>query len=155
MYKEGVMNVLEFIIRNQAEHGINCNELARKMKVSVGNVHKILKKLKANMIVSEKSIGNGLYYKLNKSNKEAVKLAEIIFIKDRWNRLGKSFNEDLESYGKFGILRNETLFVLAENFRESKIKELEEGVVVLNKLNRELISDGIVVFGEEELIKHL
>ncbi len=94
--------ILGLLLRNPFEI-YNVNQISKKLKISIGSAHKIVKTLEAKEILKTQRLGNAIYYKLNFLNKEAQKLCELILLEDKGRRLAdnsiaKVYTHDIEQF---------------------------------------------------------
>ena len=82
MYPKNTHKIMEFLLRNTAEE-FNVNQISRQLKISVGGAHWTLKKLLGEGLISQKNIGNGIYYQLNLENPETRKRCELILLESK------------------------------------------------------------------------
>lgn len=99
MYPKSAYRIVEFLLRSSPE-GFNVNQLARTLGMSVGGAHRTLKALLGRGLLSQRSMGNALYYRLNLGNDEARTLCGLILIESRnralaANPLAKVYARDL------------------------------------------------------------
>jgi len=173
----------------------NINQIARTLNISVGGAHKTIKELEKKNIVKSTKLGNAIYYRLNFSNKETVKLAALILIENKnlmyeKNPLVKIYGQEIEKIkAKLAILFGsiltkkekandvDVLFVISkkgeakkiykqcENISKIKTKpivplillgdDLKEKIEKREKIISSIIKEGIVLFGEDNLVKIL
>lgn len=62
---------------------VNMNQIAQRLKISVGSVFKNLKTLEEKSIVSYQKLGNAKFYTLNFTSDETKKLCELLLIEER------------------------------------------------------------------------
>lgn len=185
--------VLALLLREAGEK-YSINQLAKKIKISVGSAHKILKDFERRKIVIADRIANAVLYRINFKNKEARKLCELLLIKDKAQKLEKNkyakiYSEDLKQFESladictlFGSIltkrekardvdvlfitkkaeavvdkcadisksRTKTINPLIMNLKDFREKLIEKDAIVIN-----ILKNGVVLFGEEEIIKLL
>ncbi|MFH1588841.1 MAG: helix-turn-helix domain-containing protein [Candidatus Diapherotrites archaeon] len=111
-------------------------ELSRKLKISSSSASNICKQLKKEKLLSSKTHGNLLLYKLNRDNPQVLELGKIFLLK-KLNKIGfveKFLAEDHEiiSLAIYGS------FVQANNAEKSDLDLL---VITASEKNFSLISD--------------
>lgn len=102
MIPKNTFKILDFLLRSPGEQ-YNVNQIARRLKISVGSAHKILKALKSKEILVTRRFGNAIFYGLNLANEEAKKLCELILIENRNRSLGRNpiarlYAEELQKF---------------------------------------------------------
>lgn len=166
MFSKNAMLIIEFLLRNLDEY--NVNQLARKLKISVGSAHKILKDLQKRDLAIFRERGNATFYKLNLENRETQKISEIALIESRKRKLSSNplirvYTEDLEKFGYakalilFGsILKKkefgdiDVLFVIE---KKGDVKKVNEFCLELSKTSSKPIVP--LIMTERDLIKNL
>lgn len=92
---------LEFLVRNFFVD-YNINQLAKELDISPGGMFKILKKLGTQKFVTEKRMGNSIFYKINYASAEARDAAVFALTEKRASPYASVWIKDL------GILKNKT-----------------------------------------------
>jgi len=81
--------IVEFLFRN-IPNRFNVNQIARDLKISVGSAYKISKSLEKKGVLVSQEIGNGIYYTLNLTNKEAQNITELVLMESKNVSLSKN-----------------------------------------------------------------
>jgi DNA-binding MarR family transcriptional regulator len=151
MVKGNEKKIVGYLSRNP--EGYNMNQLARKLGISVGSVHKILKKLEVAGFVIVRPMGNAKYYYLNLVNPEVFKLAELLLLEEK--RLLKDFAKvyanDLEGFRGakgiilFGSILNKKEFNDVDVlFLDSSATEVEKFISEIEKVRSKPLSPFIL-----------
>ena len=101
------MNVFELLTNKNIEilklidkEQLHIRDIADKLKISPGTVHKLIKLLEKNDLITEKKTKNRIIIKLNKDNPIIKQLKILINFNDIINA---SAYKKLNKYGKIGI----------------------------------------------------
>lgn len=102
MYSKNTLEIMEFLLRNYSSE-YNVNQIARRLKISVGSAHGIVKDLEKRKVLDARELGNAIYYRINFNNSEARKLCEIILLKGkeealRKNAFAKIYSREIEKF---------------------------------------------------------
>lgn len=89
MLPANLIKIVGFIFRN-IPNRFNVNQIARELKISVGSAYKILKLLEKKEVLVSQKIGNGIYYGLNLSNKEAENITALVLLENKNKSLAQN-----------------------------------------------------------------
>ncbi|MBI4918394.1 winged helix-turn-helix transcriptional regulator [archaeon] len=78
---ENELKTLNFLVRHFTEK-YSINELAKKVGITPKGLHKLLKRLEKNNIVTPEKLANAVFYKINFSSDLARKSAELSLFED-------------------------------------------------------------------------
>lgn len=92
---------IEFLIRNFSSNH-NINQLAKELNITPGGIFKILRKLKNQDFLTEKKLGNNIFYKINFKSQEALDVCKFVLTEKKLTPYIKTWIKDLE------ILRKKT-----------------------------------------------
>ncbi len=149
--------ILRMLMRNTVRTGNNINQISKFLNISIGSAFKILKQLEAEQIAASEKIGNAIYYKLNFDSAEALKLCELILLRERRKLVGyaKLYAESIQKFEKarliilFGSVLTKKEFndvdalIITDKVKEavnfcldiSKIRSKPVVPIILNKKN--------------------
>ena len=158
--------ILNFLLRARELH--NINQISRKLRLSVGSVHKILKNLEERDVVRGKELGNAIYYNLNLDNSEAIKLLELILIDEKnglmaENKTARVYALDLKKYNAKCIILFGSIIDKAEEAKDvdvlyivrskKQIKEVNNFCLEISKIRTKKINPLIML--EQDAMNNL
>jgi DNA-binding Lrp family transcriptional regulator len=92
---ENEARTIEFLIRNFSKE-YNINQLAKELNISPGGMFKILKKLKTQGFLTEKKLGNNIFYKINYNSQDALDTCTFSLTEKRTTPYIRAWMKDLE-----------------------------------------------------------
>lgn len=135
---------MEFLIRNFSKD-YNINQLAKKLHISPGGMFKILKKLEGQNFLTEKKLGNNIFYKINYKSYEALDTCKFALTEKKVTSYIKVWIKDLEVLKKktelailFGSVLNKGREArdvdLLLVFNKRNLRDIENLIDGLNKI---------------------
>ncbi len=135
-------NILEKLLDN-FPYEYNINQLSRLTKMSIGGVHRALKKMEAERIVHSSKKGNALFYQFNIDSDECTKMLETLQVQRKMEFYSQQegLKTAVEAFKKsalgialdriFAMLLFRTpngydMLVISVNLGEAQFKELKE-----------------------------
>ncbi len=150
--------VISFLVRNFSEK-LTIRSMAKRLGFSPAGVFNILKKLEENEIVTGEKLGTGLFYKINLDSRIAHHLACIVLVIDQ--KPDDYLIQKIKGF-KSAILHKKNLLLITDSISSIQlpdynvdIKTVEEFTDLLRKKDKnslEIVSEGIVLFGEEVIV---
>ena len=162
MIPKNTAKLIRFLLRTIERYGYNTNQIAKRLKISVGSSFKILKDLEKNKIVTAQTIGNAINYNLNLDNPETVKLCELLLLEEKRQLSGyaKLYSESIQEFKKaeliilFGsILTKKEFNDVDVLFVTNKSKEVNDFCLELSRLRTKPVVP--LILKKEDLIKEL
>src|SRR3989338_9856190 len=162
MIPKNTAKLIRFLLRTIERYGYNTNQIAKRLKISVGSSFKILKDLEKNKIVTAQTIGNAVNYNLNLDNPETVKLCELLLLEEKRQLSGyaKLYSESIQEFEKakliilFGsILTKKEFNDVDVLFLTSKTKEVNDFCLELSKIRTKPVVP--LILKKQDLIKEL
>lgn len=166
LFPKNTFKILNFLIRNLDSY--NINQLSRKLNLSIGSVHKILKDLENIDIVKSKNIGNAIYYNINFENEQALRISQVIINEDKNNilKINKTANVYAQNLSKFDakltilfgsilVKKDEAkdvdvLFIIKN---KNQVKEVNKFCLEISKIRTKRISPLVML--EQDFINNL
>lgn len=157
------LKVLSFLLRHFSEK-YSINQLAKQIGLTPKGMHKLLKRLESQEIITPQKLGNAIFYELNFKSELAVKTAVVALFEDIELPYAKAQAKDIERmhpYAKAAVLFGSVLtkgekagdidvmFVIDKKKYETYSKALNE----LRSLKTKPIQDIIQTF--DDLVTNL
>ena len=139
MVSKTAVSILNTLLQNFPRK-YNINQIARLIDMSVGGVHRTLKKLVSDNILLNEQIGNALFYKLNLENEECMKMLETIEVEKKIDVLSRDYelktavtsfknnilNKALDRILAVFLFSNSDILILTSNLNKQQFTELEK-----------------------------
>lgn len=160
---ENEAKTIEFLIRNFSKE-YNINQLAKELNISPGGMFKILKKLEKQKFLTEKKLGNNIFYKINYNSQDALDACVFALTEKRTTPYIRAWMKDLEKLKPetelailFGsILKKDKkakdIDILLV-FDKKKLKNVENLIDRINRIKSKKIH--AVYQTKEDLIKNI
>lgn len=162
MIAKNTGKVLLFMLKSVNEFGYNINQISRYVNISVGSAFKILKELEFNEIVVRKKIGNSSNYKINYDSAEAVKVLEILLIREKrlLNGYAKIYADDIVKYTNsdiillFGsVLKGKSFNDVDVFFVTNRVKKVSDFCLDISSIRTKPVVP--LILKKEDLIKEI
>ncbi len=160
---ENEARVMEFLIRNFSRN-YNINQLAKELNISPGGMFKILKKLGKQKFLTERKLGNNVFYRISYNSQDALDACKFALTEKKTTPYIKAWMKDLERLRPktelailFGSVlrkdRNARDIDILLVFSKEKMRDIEN---LINEI-REIKSKSIhaVYQTREDLIKNI
>lgn len=160
MIPKNIKKIISYLLRNSKLS--NINQISRELKISVGSAFKILKELEEAKIILQLNLGNAKYYKINFENKEAIKLCELILLKEERDLKGyaKMYADEIKNFKDadliilFGsVLENKKFNDVDVLFVTNKIKIATEFCLGISKIRTKPVVG--LIMKKEDLVNEL
>ena len=154
---------MDFLIRNFSKN-YNINQSAKKLNISPGGMFKILKKLKKQNFLTEKKLGNNIFYKINYQSYESLDACKFALTEKKETPYIKVWINDLDVLKKkadlailFGSVlekgREARDIDLLLVFNKRNLEDIENLIISINKIKPKKIH--AIYQTKEDLIKNL
>ncbi|MBN4049204.1 hypothetical protein JYT91_01160 [archaeon AH-315-M20] len=154
---------MEFLIRNFSKD-YNINQLAKELCISPGGMFKILKKLERQNFLTEKKLGNNIFYKINYQSYEALDACKFALTEKKETPYIKVWTKDLEVLRKkaelailFGSVlkkgREARDIDLLLVFDKRNLEDIENLIVRINNIKPKKVH--AIYQTKEDLIKNI
>lgn len=135
--------IIAFLLRHIYEPGYNVNQLARELKMSVSNAHRIVTELKEKKMLNFIDFKTAVYYSLNLTNPDTLDFCKIILREQQRNLqpIVKTYTEELKKFepSLFTIIYGSILFKkdfgdIDVLFITDKVKDVHDFCISLKKI---------------------
>ncbi len=160
MIPKNTKKIILYLLKNLELE--NINQISKKLKISVGSVFKIFKKLEESNMVFSSNLGNAKFYQINLENNEILKLCELLLIEERRVLEGysKIYGEEIMNFENaeliilFGsVLNNKCFNDVDVLFVTNKPKEVTKFCLGLSKVRTKPIVP--LILEKKDLIKEI
>ena len=154
---------IEFLIRNFSRD-YNINQLAKELDISPGGMFKILKKIKKQDFLTEKKLGNNVFYKINYKSCEALDACKFALTEKKTTPYTRVWIKDLEILREkadlailFGSVlnkgRNARDIDLLLVFSKKNLEDIENIIDRINKIKTKKLH--VIYQTKKDLVKNI